>query len=141
MAKPRTAKQKAALRKAQQASARKRRKPGSRPKTQASARRRKALKAGAAVAVGGAMAYGATRAYKKDYGNVRSKTKAKSEQAKKAARKKVANNPRVREAVVKDLLASRRAQKRLPTKGLKTAPRYRQGRPDVRRKRKARAGR
>lgn len=141
MAKPRTPKQKAALRKAQLASAKKRRKPGSRPSAKRSSRRRKAVKVGAAVAVGGAMAYGANRAYKKDYKNVRSKTKAKTDQAKKTARQKAANNPRVREAVAKDLLASRRAQKRLPTKGLKTAPRYRQGRPDVRKKRKARAGR
>ena len=132
-----TAARKAALRKAQQASARKRRKPGSARQNKA----KKAAKVGAAVAVGGVMVYGASRAYKKDYGKVRSKTKAKADQAKKTARKKAANNPRVREAVAKDLLAARREQKRLPIKGLKTAPRYRQGRPDVRRKRKAKAGR
>ena len=130
MAKPRTPKQKAALRKAQLASARKRRKPGS--------RRRTAVKVGAAVAVGGAMAYGANRAYKKDYGKVRSR----ADQVRKSARKKAANNPRVREAVAKDLLAARRAQgRRGPVKGLKVAPKYRQGRPDVRRRRKAKAGR
>jgi hypothetical protein len=58
MAKVRTAKQKAALRKAQLASARKR-------------RRRRAAKAGVAVAVGGAMTYGAYKAYSTDYRGTR----------------------------------------------------------------------
>lgn len=110
----RTARQKAALRKAQLASARKRKGHGS-------SRKRKIAKGVAVVAIAGGVGYAVHK---------------NRHVIKKKVRKKAENNKKVRETVAKDLLAKRRNSKRRPTKGLKLAKKYRMGRPDVRRRRK-----
>lgn len=134
MAAIRTAKQKAALRKAQLASAKKRRRSGGPSNKRKIAKR---VAKGAAVgAVVGAAAYGAhhhKNAIKKNLGNARKNAERK-------VRHKAENNNRVRQAVAKDLLAKRRASTKKPAKGLKLAKKYRMGRADVRKRRKANRG-
>lgn len=113
----------AALRKAQQASARKRSR-GGRKKKKSSKKRRIARNVTAVAVVGAA-----------GYATYKGRGKVKS-----AARKKAENNKAVRTAVASKLLAERRNSTRKPVKGLKMDKRYRMGRPDVRRKRKAKRG-
>ena len=115
---------KAALRKAQQASARKRRRGGGKK----SSRRRKNIRravvaGGVAVAVGGTI-YANKKTIKKKKDSVRRK-----------ARQKLENNHKARTVAVGILRD--KAATRKPRKGLKMDKRYRMGRPDVRRRRKA----
>lgn len=119
MARPMSPRQRAALRKAQLASARKRKGRG-RSKT----RRRvgKAALVAGAVAVAGGVAY------------------SQRKKVKRGLRKKAENNKTVRTEVTKRLMAEARSKKRPSQKGLKMGKNYRMGRPDIRRKRKKAKG-
>ena len=112
MAKARSAAQKAALKKAQLASARKRKGRG-----KSGGRKRKAAKIVVGAAAVSAVGYGAYRSRGK---------------MKRAAYNKAKENPTARKAAVKHL---RKNVKKKP--GLKMGKKYRMGRPEVRRKRKA----
>ena len=120
----RTAKQKAALRKAQMASARKRRRGKGR------ARKVALASVGTAAAVG--VAYTAH--------HHKGAIKKKAADTKKKVRHKVENNQKARTLVAGHLMNQRRNSTRKPVVGPKLAKRYRMGRPDVRRKRKAKRG-
>lgn len=133
MARPMTAKQRAALRKAQLASARKRRR-GSKKSRRRKNLRRAAVAGGVAVAVGGGV-----YAVHKNKASIKKKKDAAKRRAKARIAQKAKNNHAARTATVGHL-RKEVAKKRKPVKGLKMGKKYRMGRPDVRKKRKARRG-
>lgn len=114
---------KAVLRKAQAASARKRRRGGAKSSRRRKNIRRAVVAGGVAVAVGGTI-YANKKTIKKKKDNVRRKT-----------RQKLENNRKARTVAVGTLRD--KAATRKPNRGLKMDKRYRMGRPEVRRRRKA----
>ena len=141
----------AALKKAQMASARKRRGTG-RGKLAAANRKNMRLKRNikrTAIAAGAVTAAGATvyvahkhrGTIKKRSGLAKKKVQTRATAAKSKVKAKVVhkaeNNHAVRVAATKHLMAEARAKKRPANNGLKMGKQYRMGRPDVRKKRKA----
>jgi hypothetical protein len=87
--------------------------------------------------VAGALVAGGTVAAANAAGRNSGEIKARAKKVRKAAVKKAEGNQKVRQEVASRLLAERRAQTRAPRKGLKMDKKYRMGRPEVRKKRKA----
>ena len=126
----------AALRKAQMASARKRKgKPNPRLKAAHAKARKRGRRIGqaAVVVAAGGTAYAAY----KHRGAIKAKSHAAKGKAKAKVVKKAENNQKVRTEVTRQLMAEARSKKRPANKGLKMGKQYRMGRPDVRKKRKA----
>ena len=144
----------AALRKAQMASARKRKgKPNPRLKAAHAKARKRGRRIGQAavvVAAGGtayaaykhrgaikAKSHAAKGKAKAKVGAIKAKSHAAKGKAKAKVVKKAENNHKVRTEVTRQLMAEARSKKRPANKGLKMGKQYRMGRPDVRKKRKA----